>query len=275
MKWPSPAIGTALLAAALGSCARTAEERQLDAMRSDIERIQSERDEAADDKTDDKATAPVSRPASVTVSPTPGLDAVQLEPDAVDQSEADYEDPQDTSPRPLIRIVGSGRPGSRGRLDDGTVEDASDAPGPSLDPEAKRAYDAALGQVNAKHYAEALSELAAFLVKWPDHPYADHAMYWRGECYFAQRDYARAVEQFEGVLARFPSGMKAPDALYKLALTYRMLGQVAQARASVDRLLQDYPQTDAARQAQSAMGSGAEDAPQSTLPSGPRPKGQP
>ena len=117
------------------------------------------------------------------------------------------------------------------------------------DPEAKRAYDAALALVNAHQFGPGLEALAAFLVKWPDHPYVDHAMYWRGECYFAQADYAHASEQFEGVLARFPAGMKAPDALLKLGMCHQKLGHAAQARACFDRLVQDYPQSDAARHA--------------------------
>jgi tol-pal system protein YbgF len=128
-----------------------------------------------------------------------------------------------------------------------------------LDPEAKRAYDAALSLVNARQYGPALAALAAFLVKWPDHPYVDHAMYWRGECYFAQGDYTAALEQFDGVIARFPAGSKAPDALLKLGICHQKLGRAAQAKASFDRLLQEYPQSDAARRAPHSASPAPED----------------
>jgi tol-pal system protein YbgF len=171
----------------------------------------------------------------------------------------DYEDPEDTSPRPKIRVLGAPRVGGRGnwRSDQQVVEGLSDdgsgppalGRGTVLDPEAKRAYDAALSLVNARQYGSALAALAAFLVKWPDHPYVDHAMYWRGECYFARADYTAASEQFEGVVARFPGGSKAPDALLKLGMCHQKLGHASQAKASFDRLLQEYPQSDAARRA--------------------------
>jgi len=132
----------------------------------------------------------------------------------------------------------------------------SEAPVPSvgrtqdrsaLDPAAKRAYDAALSLANARRFDEALDSFAAFLVRWPDHPYADHAMYWRGECYFARGDYLRASEQFDGVVKRFPAGSKAPDALLKLGMSQEKLGDTVRAKESFDRLAKQYPESDAAR----------------------------
>jgi tol-pal system protein YbgF len=101
--------------------------------------------------------------------------------------------------------------------------------------------------VNAHQYDRALDALAAFLVRWPDHPYADNAMYWRGECYFAKGDYRRAADQFEGSVARFPAGAKAPDALLKLGMSEQKLGDPARAKESFDRLTQLFPQSEAAR----------------------------
>jgi tol-pal system protein YbgF len=117
----------------------------------------------------------------------------------------------------------------------------------ALDEDAKRSYDAALGLVNAKHYADALDALAGFLVRWPDHPNADNAMYWRGECYFAQGDYAGATKEFEGLLARFPMGNKAPDALLKLGICEQRLDDAPLARRHFDRLRREFPHSDAAK----------------------------
>jgi tol-pal system protein YbgF len=119
--------------------------------------------------------------------------------------------------------------------------------GGPVDEDAKKAYDAALALVNSKHYSEALEALAGFLVRWPDHPNADNAMYWRGQCYFAQGDYQNAAQELSGLLARFPAGNKAPDALLKLGLSEQRLGDAASARQSFDRLRRDFPRTDAAR----------------------------
>jgi tol-pal system protein YbgF len=117
----------------------------------------------------------------------------------------------------------------------------------ALDEEAKHSYDAALALVNGKHYPEALEALAGFLVRWPDHPNADNAMYWRGECYFAQGNFSDAASEFEGLLARFPLGNKAPDALLKLGMCEQRLDNVALARQRFDRLRREFPRSEAAR----------------------------
>ncbi len=116
----------------------------------------------------------------------------------------------------------------------------------ALDEDAKHSYDAALGLVNGKQYSEALDALAGFLVRWPDHPNADNAMFWRGECYFAQGDYTNAVTELEGLLARFPLGNKAPDALLKIGIAEIRLDDADRARQRFDRLRREFPHSEAA-----------------------------
>jgi tol-pal system protein YbgF len=249
----------------LAGCARTAEERHLDALRDEIDRIQADRDRANATMPESGAAEPLSGavPPRLPVSSSPSPpDVVSLRPGAgrsdlaasIDGPLADYADTEDTTPRPSIRVLGAARANVRGAWrGEEQVETASDDTPPTaarssaLDPEAKRAYDAALSLVNARQYGMALEAFARFLVTWPDHPYADNAMYWRGECYFAQGDYARASEEFEGLVARFPAGNKAPDALLKLGLSEQKLGNPVKAKESFDRLARQYPQSPAAR----------------------------
>jgi tol-pal system protein YbgF len=208
------------------------------------------------------SAAPVGQPPPVLQIGTAGQGAFD--------DGAETADPQDTTARPTIRVFGSGRGARSARrgedqIEQSAPEEGTGAPGsppradvtfaaPSgrgrdvsvLDPEAKRAYDAALSLVNAGRFDQALDALAAFLVKWPDHPYADNAMYWRGECYFARGDYLHASEQFDGALKRFPSGNKAPDALLKLGMCHQKLGKTIKAKECFDRLARQYPESDAA-----------------------------
>ncbi len=129
-----------------------------------------------------------------------------------------------------------------------------DVASPDRDTEAKRAYDAALSLVNARQFDQALDALATFLVKWPDDPYAENAMYWRGECYFARGDYHRASEQFDGTLKRFPSGNKSADALLKLGMSDQKLGKPTKAKECFERLVRQYPESDAARRVPTVVG---------------------
>jgi tol-pal system protein YbgF len=275
------ALSCALLASLLAGsagCARSAEERQLDDMRAEIDRIQETRDredraamapEVAD--SDTPAMSAPGAPAAPGARFTPPQPADQ---DAVTLGSApaggvdDYADTDDPTPRPNIRVLGSAR-AERGSWREDRVEqtgpDDGNGFGSKLDPAAAPAYDAAMALVNSHQYDKALDSLAAFLVRWPEHPYANNAMYWRGECYFARGDYRRAAEQFEGVVARFPAGAKAPDALLKLGMSQQRLGDATKAKDSFDRLMQLYPQSDAARRIPPATAT-------VTTPRGPAPE---
>jgi tol-pal system protein YbgF len=255
-------------------------------MREEIERIQVDRDRANEEALGLSPEAAEARAASVAPVPLrPRVPAPAFATsdftiggrtanEGADEGEG-LADTEDRTPRPVIRVIGSARMAGGRHAADQVVEqtfpgspeddrarfagagwgsyaggagDAAAVRPSALDPEARRAYDAALALVNARRYDKALDALASFLLKWPDHPYADNAMFWRGECYFASGDYLRASEQFEGVISRFPAGNKVPDALLKLGICDEKLGNFARAKLWYARLAQQYPQSEAARQ---------------------------
>jgi TolA-binding protein len=117
------------------------------------------------------------------------------------------------------------------------------------DPRSTAAYDAALADARGGQCARAIDSFAAFLVRWPDHPHAPSALYWRGECLLATGDPRRAAEQFEGALARSSSAHLTAGALFKLAQCHRRLGDSTRARAFGDRLQREFPTSDAAQRA--------------------------
>jgi tol-pal system protein YbgF len=117
----------------------------------------------------------------------------------------------------------------------------------TLDPRALTAYDGALAMARTGRCREAVDAFGEFLSRWPAHPHADNAMYWRAECILQGGDRHRAVQEFEGLVARFPAGNKVADALYKLAVTYRRLGDRAAADRAAQRLNVEFPDSEAAR----------------------------
>lgn len=121
-------------------------------------------------------------------------------------------------------------------------------PPPAVD-EAVRAYRAALGLVEQRRFTEAYAALTEFLGRWPTHPYADNALYWRGEVRYAERQYVDALHEFEDVVHRFPDGNKTPEALLKIGLCHRRMGDLARAHLFFQRVSRQYPDTDAARAA--------------------------
>jgi tol-pal system protein YbgF len=246
--------------AALAGCGRpeTAADHQFAEMREQVSRMEAENDKrdqrlgAVEDAIDDEKSTRAEKPGSM---PAPqAARVVQLG----GPSDSDAADPNDPAARPDIRVTGvpgaapmrprSGKSGGRARVEESDPGVRTDAPRSSaLDPDAKSAYETALAQVQAKQYDRGLEGLNAFLVRWPDHPYVENALYWRGEAYFAQGEYLRAAEQFESVLARPGSGNKAPDALLKLGMCHDRLGASQRAREYWDRLKNDFPRSDAAK----------------------------
>lgn len=119
-----------------------------------------------------------------------------------------------------------------------------------LDREASDAYDSALSLVRTDRCHDAVNAFASFVARWPNHPHADNAMYWRGECLLRLGETRRGIDELDALLRRYPTGNKAPDALLKLFLTWRRLGDEARASEAATRLLRDFPGSDAARRAQ-------------------------
>jgi tol-pal system protein YbgF len=195
-----------------------------------------------------------SRPPPVTPDPVAKVDTKSLiaTPAAVAPSEA----PTRGELRPVIRITGSSKPRGPGHGVDDRIEmtlpdEGVAAPQPSAEPgpagDAKQEYDRALALLNAHDFDHALEGFSAFLVKWPDQPLAESALYWSGDCYLAKGEVVQAIVEFDSALSRFPTGRLAPDSLLKLGLSQERLGNPDKAKGYFERLRQEYPKSDAAR----------------------------
>ena len=115
-------------------------------------------------------------------------------------------------------------------------------------------YKQALGYYEEGRWEECISAFEYFAKELPDHDYADNSLYWAGECYYSQDLYDAAITAFGKLASRYPGGNKAPDALLKVALSYRKLGNERKAKETARKLLDDYPFSDAAGKTQSLLG---------------------
>lgn len=108
-------------------------------------------------------------------------------------------------------------------------------------------YRRALELFRAGQLEEAARAFTRFETSHPTHAYATHAVYWRGEVRYAQRQYAIAASEFRSVVNRNPRGAKAADALLKIGLCHLRMGERERARATFEEVLRTYPNTEAAR----------------------------
>ncbi|WP_084615670.1 tol-pal system protein YbgF [Solimonas flava] len=125
--------------------------------------------------------------------------------------------------------------------------------GSAPSPDEEAAYLAAFDQLKNGKYDDALKGFRAQLEKWPQGRYADNALYWSGEAYYVKRDYKSALAAFQAVGQRFPQSGKSADALLKSGLVQMDLGQDAQGRATLQRVIKTYPNSNAARLAQQRL----------------------
>ncbi|MBI3755424.1 MAG: tol-pal system protein YbgF, partial [Deltaproteobacteria bacterium] len=76
-------------------------------------------------------------------------------------------------------------------------------------------YDEAIKLIKDKDYSNALEKFSRFISLFSAHDLASNAQYWIGEIYYAQKDYERAVLEFNEVVQKYPKGKKVSAALLK------------------------------------------------------------
>lgn len=88
-----------------------------------------------------------------------------------------------------------------------------------------------------------VDQFRQFLQSHPTSIYADDGAYWMADCYFKKGDYKTAVLRFDDVVARYPKGNKAADALYRHGESLLRLGPGYQkaAQRAFERVTEEYP----------------------------------
>jgi tol-pal system protein YbgF len=154
------------------------------------------------------------------------------------------------------RAAGPAPPGSPAPPAVTPAPDRSAADGTS----AEQAYQAAYLDFNKGSYALAITGFKEMLRRFPDSALADKAQYWIGESHWslaraaadagrseeATRQFEQAVQEFRRVVLNYPRGEKVPTALYKEALALIELRQTPLARARLQYLLDNFPQSEEA-----------------------------
>jgi tol-pal system protein YbgF len=103
------------------------------------------------------------------------------------------------------------------------------------------------------NYDKARTEFHNFLVAYPDSEYSDNAQFWIGECYFFEKNYEKAILEYEKVAKNFPGGNKVPYALLKQGLSFLNLNDKTSAKLILQQVIKDYPNTNQARIARTKL----------------------
>jgi len=110
-------------------------------------------------------------------------------------------------------------------------------------------YRTGVEQLRAKSNDAAILTFYDLIATYPDSPLRESAQFLVADIYYQQKDWRGALAEFEALVAAVPRGEKAPDALLKVGLCQRDLGDGARAKRTWERVVREYPQSAAARQA--------------------------
>lgn len=115
------------------------------------------------------------------------------------------------------------------------------------------AYTEAVRLTRSGNTEKGRQMLRAFIMEYPDSPLVPNAYYWLGETYYHDKRYAQAILTFREVTSRFPKDPKAAASMLKIGYSYEMLGDKDNARFYLNALVEDYPKSEPAKLARTAL----------------------
>jgi TolA-binding protein len=110
-------------------------------------------------------------------------------------------------------------------------------------------YRVGAEKLEAKELDAAVLIFSDLIGTYAEHPLRESAQVLVADILYAQKDYRGALTELEALIRAVPRGEKVPEALLKIGLCQRSLGDGALARRTWQRLVRDYPSSVAARQA--------------------------
>jgi len=133
-----------------------------------------------------------------------------------------------------------------------TTEPKASQASSSLPSEAqKREYQQAYSLIKDKNFEEAIKSLHLFIERYPEGDLAGNAYYWLGEVYLVLPQLEQAKQAFSVVVSAFPLHRKAPDALFKLGVSYDRLQDPAKSERYLKEVQLKFPESTAAKLARS------------------------
>ena len=117
----------------------------------------------------------------------------------------------------------------------------------------QEAYQEAFNLLRELRYDKATVAFRDFLKKYPDGRYAHIAQYWLGEASYAQGDFKQAIQDYKKLIDNYPNSPKLAEAMLKIGYSEYELKNTQAAQASLERLIQTYPGTTEAGQAQNLL----------------------
>jgi len=110
----------------------------------------------------------------------------------------------------------------------------------------KRMFDSALASFRGGEFESAQNTFADFFGRYPQSGYGSSALFWLGNAQFVLKNYPAAVTSFRKMIARSPAYARVPEAWLAIANCQLELKDLAPARKTLEDLVANFPQSEAA-----------------------------
>ena len=104
----------------------------------------------------------------------------------------------------------------------------------------KETYMKSLGHFQNQNFKSAISGFVELVKSDATNDLADNSQYWLAECYYSQKDFKRAIAEFEKVFT-YAGTDKDDDAQLKIGLSYQSIGSIDKAKEEFQRFIDYFP----------------------------------
>lgn len=104
----------------------------------------------------------------------------------------------------------------------------------------KQTYMTSLGHFQNQEFDDAIIGFTELVSSDATNDLADNSQYWLAECYYSQKEFKRAIAEFEKVFT-YSGTDKDDDAQLKIGLSYQSMGNVNKAREEFQRMIDYFP----------------------------------
>jgi len=116
-----------------------------------------------------------------------------------------------------------------------------------------RIYDQGFEDLRNGNYVMAIEGFTEFLSRCASSPDIPRALYWLGECHYANDDFAAGIRIFERLINEYPNSDQVPGALFRLGRCYEKSDQPRHAEEYYQRLIKEYPDAQYVRPAEQRL----------------------
>lgn len=120
-------------------------------------------------------------------------------------------------------------------------------------PQEQAVFDKAMTSFRGGQYQEAAKGFKTFLADYPNSQLNADAQFYRGSSLYASKNFGAAVSELQTMAKSHPEHARAPDALLIAAAAKIEQNDLSGARDTLQRIVNEYPQSNAAQTAQERL----------------------